>query len=214
MPSLFSSQSSPSLALFSHCRSSFWLATSAIWKARCSYAPTYLNPIFGVNLCLMHLAGCYSRGGPKVRWRQRSHFSWVQRKNVRTNWCVFWLSRGENVEDAFLETAKKIFQHVQDGKCVHSFVFLLITFSWWCLVLTGSVDLNAAESGVQAKAAGNGGFSFSPSFLNSYRTPLSQLTNSYISCGWRQGTSSGRCKRGRLLLKSFNVVQASIEALC
>eukprot|EP00048_Salpingoeca_helianthica_P014723 m.223205 g.223205 ORF g.223205 m.223205 type:complete len:214 (-) comp16198_c0_seq1:162-803(-) len=36
---------------------------------------------------------------------------------------------GENVEDAFLETAKKIFQNVQDG----------------------SLDLNAAESGVQQK---------------------------------------------------------------
>lgn len=36
---------------------------------------------------------------------------------------------GENVEDAFLETAKKIFQNIQDG----------------------SLDLNAAESGVQQK---------------------------------------------------------------
>ena len=34
---------------------------------------------------------------------------------------------GENVEDAFLETAKKIYQNIQDG----------------------SLDLNAAESGVQ-----------------------------------------------------------------
>jgi Ras-related protein Rab-14 len=36
---------------------------------------------------------------------------------------------GENVEDAFLETAKKIYQNIQDG----------------------SLDLNAAESGVQHK---------------------------------------------------------------
>ncbi|MRB67634.1 hypothetical protein GH825_30170, partial [Bacillus thuringiensis] len=36
---------------------------------------------------------------------------------------------GENVEDAFLDTAKKIFQNIQDG----------------------SLDLNAAESGVQHK---------------------------------------------------------------
>uniref|UniRef100_A0A3B4DYP4 RAB14, member RAS oncogene family n=1 Tax=Pygocentrus nattereri TaxID=42514 RepID=A0A3B4DYP4_PYGNA len=37
--------------------------------------------------------------------------------------------RGENVEDAFLEAAKKIYQNIQDG----------------------SLDLNAAESGVQHK---------------------------------------------------------------
>ena len=36
---------------------------------------------------------------------------------------------GENVEDAFLEAAKKIYQNIQDG----------------------SLDLNAAESGVQHK---------------------------------------------------------------
>ena len=38
---------------------------------------------------------------------------------------------GENVEDAFLTTAKQIYQHIQDG----------------------SLDLNAAESGVQQKSA-------------------------------------------------------------
>lgn len=37
--------------------------------------------------------------------------------------------RGQNVEEAFLETAKKIFQSIQDGR----------------------LDLNAAESGVQHK---------------------------------------------------------------
>lgn len=41
---------------------------------------------------------------------------------------------GENVEDAFLETAKKIYQNIQDG----------------------SLDLNAAESGVQHKPSSGG----------------------------------------------------------
>jgi len=41
---------------------------------------------------------------------------------------------GENVEDAFLETAKKIYQNIQDG----------------------SLDLNAAESGVQHKPSQSG----------------------------------------------------------
>jgi len=47
---------------------------------------------------------------------------------------------GDNVEDAFLETAKKIFQSIQDG----------------------SLDLNAAESGVQHKPAKKGGPSSFP----------------------------------------------------
>lgn len=41
---------------------------------------------------------------------------------------VFYFS-GDNVEEAFLETAKKIYQSIQDGR----------------------LDLNAAESGVQHK---------------------------------------------------------------
>jgi Ras-related protein Rab-14 len=41
---------------------------------------------------------------------------------------------GENVEEAFLETAKKIYESIQDG----------------------SLDLNAAESGVQKKPSANG----------------------------------------------------------
>lgn len=41
--------------------------------------------------------------------------------------CFF--CRGENVEEAFLEAAKRIYQNIQDG----------------------SLDLNAAESGVQHK---------------------------------------------------------------
>ena len=48
---------------------------------------------------------------------------------------------GERVEDAFLETAKKIFQNIQDG----------------------SLDLNAAESGVQHKPVGGSGSSNGPS---------------------------------------------------
>lgn len=44
--------------------------------------------------------------------------------------CVFvCFLRGENVEEAFLEAAKRIYQNIQDG----------------------SLDLNAAESGVQHK---------------------------------------------------------------
>ena len=42
---------------------------------------------------------------------------------------------GDRVEDAFLETAKKIYQNIQDG----------------------SLDLNAAESGVQHKPSSSGG---------------------------------------------------------
>ena len=41
---------------------------------------------------------------------------------------------GDGVEEAFLETAKKIYQNIQDG----------------------SLDLNAAESGVQHKPSGGG----------------------------------------------------------
>lgn len=39
--------------------------------------------------------------------------------------CIYiaFFSRGENVEEAFLETAKKIYQNIQDGRLV---IFLLI----------------------------------------------------------------------------------------
>ncbi len=45
------------------------------------------------------------------------------------------LHSGQNVEDAFLETAKQIFQNIQDG----------------------SLDLNAAETGVQQRDTASGG---------------------------------------------------------
>ena len=45
------------------------------------------------------------------------------------NSMSFVCLRGENVEEAFLEAAKRIYQNIQDG----------------------SLDLNAAESGVQHK---------------------------------------------------------------
>lgn len=56
---------------------------------------------------------------------------------------------GEKVEEAFLETAKKIFQNIQDG----------------------SLDLNAAESGVQHKPAQGTG-----------RASLTNDTNPKESC--------------------------------
>ena len=31
---------------------------------------------------------------------------------------VVFICSGENVEDAFLDTAKKIYQNIQDGRCV------------------------------------------------------------------------------------------------
>ncbi|KAK2565879.1 Ras-related protein Rab-14, partial [Acropora cervicornis] len=58
--------------------------------------------------------------------------SWLTdaRNLTNPNTVIFLIgNKGENVEDAFLDTAKKIYQNIQDG----------------------SLDLNAAESGVQHK---------------------------------------------------------------
>lgn len=52
---------------------------------------------------------------------------------------------GDGVEEAFLETAKKIYQNIQDG----------------------SLDLNAAESGVQHKPTGGSGGSSGTTTLTS-----------------------------------------------
>ena len=70
---------------------------------------------------------------------------------------------GDNVEDAFLETAKKIYQNIQDGRLesygLFSFTLSLLLFSFpigflqqlALFLLKNSLDLNAAESGVQHK---------------------------------------------------------------
>jgi hypothetical protein len=66
---------------------------------------------------------------------------------------------GENVEEAFLKTAKLIYQSVQDGK----YVALSFTLCYCVLILETndgclhcSVDLNA-EAGIQVRTPGNTG---------------------------------------------------------
>jgi Ras-related protein Rab-14 len=68
---------------------------------------------------------------------------------------------GDNVEDAFLETAKKIYQNIQDGRLEFYRLFLFTYFyscsqldffnNWHYFYKKNSLDLNAAESGVQHK---------------------------------------------------------------
>ena len=43
----------------------------------------------------------------------------------------FWFSffRGENVEDAFLDTAKKIYQNIQDGRYVWGYCYTCYSIS-------------------------------------------------------------------------------------
>ena len=67
---------------------------------------------------------------------------------------------GERVEDAFLETAKKIFQNIQDG----------------------SLDLNAAESGVQHKPAGGGSVAANGSTTTSLVNDTSENPKENCSC--------------------------------
>ena len=64
---------------------------------------------------------------------------------------------GENVEDAFLETAKKIYQNIQDG----------------------SLDLNAAESGVQHKPSQSGAVR---SIINTGQGSLLKTYKYFINC--------------------------------
>ena len=58
---------------------------------------------------------------------------------------------GDNVEDAFLETAKKIYQNIQDGRLDSLVLRFFMHFESHFLHFSFSLDLNAAESGVQHK---------------------------------------------------------------
>lgn len=94
-------------------------------------------------VCFMFLqVCCFWKPVQKRKSAQLQPFQWLQ--NVKypllltflnsqlppfSHLCLCSTFRGENVEDAFLEAAKKIYQNIQDG----------------------SLDLNAAESGVQHK---------------------------------------------------------------
>ena len=40
--------------------------------------------------------------------------------------CFLFVCSGENVEDAFLETAKKIYQNIQDGRYCTVFMLVII----------------------------------------------------------------------------------------
>uniref|UniRef100_A0A8C6KYG7 Ras-related protein Rab-14 n=1 Tax=Nothobranchius furzeri TaxID=105023 RepID=A0A8C6KYG7_NOTFU len=72
--------------------------------------------------------------GNKADLEAQRDVTYEEAKQFSSNLCFLFLlrsavSRSENVEEAFLEAAKKIYQNIQDG----------------------SLDLNAAESGVQHK---------------------------------------------------------------
>jgi len=53
------------------------------------------------------------------------------------------------VEEAFLETARKIYEKIQNGRWANILPFFSIHVS---SILLLSLDLNAAESGVQQKS--------------------------------------------------------------
>lgn len=109
------------------------------------YCPFKQNPPYpktASEVCHLSLTLCASLRRPVVPGGQRENVSSLgffcyfpqstqDRLDLRFNLfsCSFCIRRGENVEDAFLEAAKKIYQNIQDG----------------------SLDLNAAESGVQHK---------------------------------------------------------------
>lgn len=62
---------------------------------------------------------------------------------IRASFCS-----GENVEDAFLETARKIYQNIQDGR----YDPMMLRSAQPCNVTRNySLDLNAADTGVQPK---------------------------------------------------------------
>lgn len=93
-----------------------------------------------LSLCLLYVSQvcCFWKPVQKRKSWQAGD-CWTRSIPLLTFWssllpafsclCFCSLFRGENVEDAFLEAAKKIYQNIQDG----------------------SLDLNAAESGVQHK---------------------------------------------------------------
>uniref|UniRef100_A0A4W4HRS5 RAB14, member RAS oncogene family n=1 Tax=Electrophorus electricus TaxID=8005 RepID=A0A4W4HRS5_ELEEL len=68
-------------------------------------------------------------GQERFRAVTRSYYRGAAERPLLVALLIAVSDRGENVEDAFLEAAKKIYQNIQDG----------------------SLDLNAAESGVQHK---------------------------------------------------------------
>uniref|UniRef100_A0A8C6KWS5 RAB14, member RAS oncogene family, like n=1 Tax=Nothobranchius furzeri TaxID=105023 RepID=A0A8C6KWS5_NOTFU len=87
-----------------------------------------------VKLQIWDTAGQERFRARDVTYEEAKQFAEENGEIWSSNLCFLFLlrsavSRSENVEEAFLEAAKKIYQNIQDG----------------------SLDLNAAESGVQHK---------------------------------------------------------------
>lgn len=80
------------------------------------------------SLCFLLVQVCCS-WKPAPRRKSQTASGSVSVRNAASLLVLVLFPRGENVEEAFLEAAKKIYQNIQDG----------------------SLDLNAAESGVQHK---------------------------------------------------------------